>query len=152
MKLTKNIQKKNNNNKFSSKKLENDQLWSNNQSNASLTAIDLIKGIIPKVLSDSINNFINNRMHTKEIITNFINELQKEILEEIWKPRCEIMLVNEQFAGIDRKQKYKKKPLNYVLTISNCNILNDNLELGMRGTLHSIRFGGDWLGFIMIVN
>jgi len=30
-------------------------------------------------------------MHTKEIITNFINELQKEILEEIWKPHCEIM-------------------------------------------------------------
>ena len=157
MKLIKNIQKKNNknnnNNKFSPKKLEHDQLWFNNQSNASLTAIDLIKGIIPKVLSDSINNFIKNRMHTKEIITNFINELQKEILEEIWKPRCEIMLVNEQFAGIDRKQKYKKKPLNYILlTISNSNILNDNLELGMRGTLHSIRFGGDWLGFIMIVN
>ena len=113
-----------------------------------MTAIDLIKGIIPKVLSDSINNFIKNRMHTKEIITNFINELQKEILEEIWKPRCEIMLVNEQFAGIDRKQKYKKKPLNYILlTISNSNILNDNLELGMRG--HYIQLDLGVIGWVL---
>ncbi|CAJ0826709.1 10409_t:CDS:1, partial [Entrophospora sp. SA101] len=61
---------------------------------------------------------------------NFHKELQKEILEEIWKPRCEIMLINEHSAGIDRKQKHKKKPLNYVSTISNNhNILNDNSEL-----------------------
>ncbi|CAJ0885286.1 10999_t:CDS:2, partial [Entrophospora sp. SA101] len=65
-----------------------------------------------------------------EIITNFVNELQKEILEEIWKPCCEIMLINEHSAGIDKKKKHKKKPLNYVPTISNNhNILNDNLEL-----------------------
>jgi len=46
MKITKNIQKKNNNNKFSPKKLEHNQLWFNNQSNASLTAIDLIKSFV----------------------------------------------------------------------------------------------------------
>ena len=138
---------------MSSKDLEHDHLWFNNQNNASLTAIDLIKGIVPKFLSDSINKFLNNRMHTKEIITNFVNELQKEILEEIWKPRCEIMLINEHSAGIDKKQKHKKKPLNYVSIISNNhNILNDNLELGKRGILHSIRFGGEWLDFIVIVN
>ncbi|CAJ0868688.1 4191_t:CDS:2 [Entrophospora sp. SA101] len=75
-------------------------------------------------------------MHTKEIITNFVNELQKEILEEIWKPRCEIMLINEHSAGIDRKQKHKKKPLNYVSTISNNhNILNDNLELAIESRI-----------------
>ncbi|CAJ0876830.1 12015_t:CDS:1, partial [Entrophospora sp. SA101] len=47
-------------------------------------------------------------MHTKEIITNFVNELQKEILEEMWKPHCEIMLINEHSASMDRKQKHKR--------------------------------------------
>ncbi|CAJ0765279.1 7236_t:CDS:1, partial [Entrophospora sp. SA101] len=32
----------------------------------------------------------------------------------------------------------------------NNNSLNDNLELGKRGILHSIRFGGNWLDFIVI--
>ncbi|CAJ0824956.1 8530_t:CDS:2 [Entrophospora sp. SA101] len=69
-----------------------------------------------------------------------------EILEEIWKPRCEIMLINEHSAGIDRKQKHKKKPLNYVSTISNNhNILNDNLELGKRGILHLDLEASGWI-------
>ena len=57
------------------------------------------------------------------------------------------MLINEQQAGINKKQKLKKKPNNTPNISINKHSSADNLALEQKGLKYSITLGGDWLDF-----
>ncbi|PKY44175.1 hypothetical protein RhiirA4_418829 [Rhizophagus irregularis] len=42
---------------------------------------------------------------TRQILSVFINDINMNVNKEIWKPRCEQMLVDELHAGINKKSK-----------------------------------------------
>ena len=115
----------------------------------------MIKGVVPQFLVLKINSFVHNINITRQILSIFYNNIYLDINNEIWKPRCERMLVDEFHAGIDRKKKHKKCDSNFIRSSTNSSRYTFNFDgLGM---VNHIELGGEWLqhynsGFWFAVN
>lgn len=138
---------KQSNKKFKYSDLNHNTIWELDHNQDYLTFIDLVKGIVPSFLTSTINSYINNPKITLQILLIFLNNVYSDIMTHIWKPRCKIMLINEQQAGINKKQKRKKKPNNTPNISINKHSSTDNLALEQKGLKYSITFGGFWLDF-----
>ena len=57
---------------------------------------------------DSIHSITRNKSKCFSTITNLITFFLKELLEKIWKPRCQLMIDKEKSLGITKKIKIKK--------------------------------------------
>ena len=74
-----------------------------------LNYIDIIKGIVPKILVEAVDRYIKNSQITRSIISNFLHILFTNIYENIWKKRIEIANYFELQLGISKKMKKDKK-------------------------------------------
>ena len=114
-------------------------------SDFNFTFIDILKGIVPLILVEKINNIISDLRIVRRIVSLFLHELFIDFHNNIWKPRCEIAIQLEKLADIDNKKKKLKNRKNFIrsnipiTSISNslnCNSLLDeriinNLTLGL---------------------
>ena len=87
--------------------LNSDDLWTIVSKNDSLTFIDLIKGIIPSNLFNNIQCITNSQKLTFNILSNMTMYLYNRTHNEIWLPRCELMIEKEKSLHISDKQKKK---------------------------------------------
>src|SRR4051794_4392131 len=125
-------------------------IWQSNSSDTCLTFIDIIKGIIPLILTEKINNWTKNKEMTRLIISIFMDFVYTDICKYIWFPRNEQQLLDEKNAGIDKKEKKRVNRSNIRNTISSRNIINvNNLEIEQKGLVNSILHGGSWQDFTM---
>jgi ribonuclease HI len=143
---------KSRNNPLFSRSLDGLSFWSLIDNSNSLTFIDLIKGIVPTSLTQIVNSHVNNIDKTRLILSIFFNNIYLDIMFHIWKPRCDDMLRKEQHLGLSKKLKKQKKPLNYPYTVSHHNVLPSSLVNGCLGLQDSIRFGGNFLDFMVAIN
>ncbi|RIA79941.1 hypothetical protein C1645_839603 [Glomus cerebriforme] len=118
-------------------------LWSLS-SNYTLNFIDLVKGIVPKVLFDFIFSFVKNNSITLDILFQFYNNIYKEFMEFVWIPRCEIQLVLERSHNIHRKQKFIRRNSSNPRSNSSSSYNSSNvpLLLDQNSLRNSIYFGG----------
>src|SRR5205814_8199540 len=100
-----------------------------------LNFIDVIKGVVPQFLVLKINSFVHNINITRQILSIFYNNIYLDINNEIWKPRCERMVVDEFHAGIDRKKKHKKCDSNYIRSSTNSSHNTFRIRWGVVTTL-----------------
>ncbi|RIA82452.1 hypothetical protein C1645_835330 [Glomus cerebriforme] len=131
---------------------ELNNLWSLTE--AEFNFIDLIKGLIPKILLGKINNIIKDGKNTREIIYKFREILYLDTYEKIWGPRCEKLKEWKKINHITKK--VEKNYLNdqnrkrYVNT--NEKIVRDKNYKNLDGLRNKIYFGGNLLGFMRQVN
>ena len=140
--------------RITTRDLTHSTLWSCDHTN-NLNFIDVIKGVVPQFLVLKINSFVHNINITRQILSIFYNNIYLDINNEIWKPRCERMVVDEFHAGIDRKKKHKQCDSNFIRSSTNSSRNTFNFDgLGM---VNHIELGGEWLqhyhsGFWCTVN
>lgn len=127
-------------------------LWSLEYLDNQFTFIDIIKGIIPLFFFNKINNFVNNNDITSSICSIFVHRVYKNIMEKIWKPRCEIVNRRESHLGITSKIKKQRKPSSCANISYPPHVYLDNLFLEKEGLRNKIYFGGDILGFTILVS
>ena len=73
--------------------------------NNRFTFIDIIKGIVPLLLFDKINLYLQNASITRRLISLYLHEIYIQILDLVWKSRCEVAIRQELHVGITRKHK-----------------------------------------------
>ncbi|GBB86408.1 hypothetical protein RclHR1_12850001, partial [Rhizophagus clarus] len=109
-------------------------IWDIDHNINKFTFIDLIKGIIPSMLYQTINSWT-----TKDNSINILIQMRQYIFEqtftEIWLPRCSYLNKFEWSLGLTKK---KKLTLKNFRSISPKNNNNDNLEFSF-DALESIR-------------
>ena len=121
-------------------------LWTISYSATQFTFINLVKGIIPSFLFDIVNNVIIDPIITQNILSLFSHHLYVDIMEKIWKPRCEVVLRMEQFYNINKRTKKKPKPVG-VRSLSSHNnrhridASNSSFSSDQYGVIHYIRTG-----------
>ena len=98
-----------NNKQFSTRDLQNESIWKINSNEDEFNFIDLIKGVAPLSLTNIINNSSKNKIITQNIISVFLNNIFLDIEQFIWSPRCDQFILEEEHAGINKKEKRKKK-------------------------------------------
>jgi ribonuclease HI len=130
---------------FTTRDLSHDTLWSCDQVVNSFNFVHIIKGIVPLFLFTKINSFARNTKITKTILSIFYNNIYLDINKQIWKPRCERMMVDEFHANINRKSKRQKCPSSTVRPFTNSSRISYNFTY--LGIEKSIEFGGDWLQY-----
>jgi hypothetical protein len=121
-------------------------IWDYHCHSTRFTFIDLIKGFIPLFLSDLVHSFVKDRAVTLSILSVFVNNIYLDFMTYIWKPHCNKMLLIELHAGIDKKQKRKKKPLDSSY-ISDSSHPTANLSARLDGLMANIDFGRNWLQY-----
>ncbi|PKY61049.1 hypothetical protein RhiirA4_485509 [Rhizophagus irregularis] len=82
-----------------------DNLWDLSQDNHYLTFIDFIKGFIPLALSDYLKSLSLNNKVVLTIIGDLHNFTYNEIMNNIWKPRCELQVAFEKGLSVTKKKK-----------------------------------------------
>src|SRR6266498_3414466 len=75
----------------------------------------------------------------------FYNNIYLDINNEIWKPRCERMMVDEFHANIDRKKKHKKCDSQFIRSSSNSS--RNTFSYSGLGMVNHIELGGEWLQY-----
>ena len=125
----------------------------NNNVKQQLTFIDIIKGIVPLSLFDSINRIANSRRVTHKILSQFFTFLYINVRDTIWSPRCERFLDIETLNNINPRVKRKKNTtsITYRHPPSSNNIDN-TLESSNNGIIHFIRYSGSNLDFTRCVS
>ena len=122
--------------------MSHDTLWSCDHSN-NINFVDVIKGVVPRSLVCNINSFVKNINITRQILSIFYNNIYLDINNEIWKPRCERMMVDEFHANIDRKKKHKKCDSQFIRSSSNSS--KNTFSYSGLGMVNYIELGGEWL-------
>ena len=84
-------------------------LWDSFYSFNDLTFIDLIKGIIPKWLSNLVAGKIKNKVRTENIFIEFRDSMINKGINKFWNKRCEILNNIDKDLGIDKKLKKEKR-------------------------------------------
>ena len=138
---------------LSSLNIDIDSIWSVVADQHQLTFIDLIKGIVPLELFDSINQIANSRRVTHQILSKFFLFLYINVRNTIWSPRCERFLDIEILNNINSRVKRKKN--NTSITYRPPLSTNDDdstFELSNNGIIHFIRYNGSYLDFTQCVN
>jgi hypothetical protein len=130
-----------------------ENIWKIHPSDAHLTFIDIVKGIVPLNLVEKINSWTKNKEMTGLIISIFMDYVYINVCKYIWFPRNEQQLLDETNAGIGKKEKKKVNSSNIRSSISSRYIVDTNsLESGKKGLVNSILRGGSWQDFTMFVN
>src|SRR5688572_8485852 len=133
--------------------LDQHSVWSIVHSADEFTFIDLIKGFVPKDFSLAVGTFINNPNDLKSLLVTFLDNLHVRIRDQIWLPRCELVIDKEKTLNITSRQKKKKNSTsvrnnsNTVLISSHSTLANCNL-----GFIDYIQTGRNWLDFTRNVN
>jgi len=141
-----------NNKHFSTGDLQNESIWKIDSNEDEFNFIDLIKGVAPLSLANIINNSSKNKSITQNIISVFLNNIFLDIEQFIWLPHCDQFILDEEHAGINRKEKRKKKPNNISSnpSINNRNNNQHSLASGQEGVRKSIILGEEWLQYYSI--
>ena len=133
--------------------LDQHSIWSLAYSADEFTFIDLIKGFVPKEFSLSIGRIIVSPIELKSLIVQFLDNLHVRIRDQVWSPRCELIIAKERSLNITQRQK-KRKNSSLIrnnsttpLFISDSTLENSNL-----GFIDFICTGRNWLDFIQNVN
>ncbi|PKY32289.1 hypothetical protein RhiirB3_450371 [Rhizophagus irregularis] len=134
-----------------------DNFWDFSIDNNCLTFIDFIKGFIPITLSNYLKLLIFNDKVVRTIIGDLHDFTYNEVMNNIWKPRCELQVVFEKNLSITKKKKLDSR-LNFS-TNSSFNFINnvnfssvDYIENSLESLRNNIYFGKDILGFMLHVN
>src|ERR1044071_6468121 len=138
---------------LSSLNIDIDSIWSVVTDQHQLTFIDLIKGIIPLELFNSINRIANSRRVTHQILSKFFLFLYINVRDTIWSPRCERFLDIEILNNINSRVKRKKNntSITYRPPLSTDDD-DSTLELSNNGIIHFIRYNSSYLDFTQCVN
>ena len=133
--------------------IDNYSFWSLSFDSDKFTFIDLIKGFIPRELFDLINDIINSRLITKDILNLFMENLYVRVRNNIWLPRCELVLAKEKRLNIATRAKKKQNisSIKYIAS-STVNSLDSDLVISNLGVIDFINSGRNWLDFTRIVN
>ncbi|RIA79315.1 hypothetical protein C1645_840982 [Glomus cerebriforme] len=122
--------------------LAHDSLWTNFDTH-SLNFIDIIKGIIPKFF-----NFLKKFTSSSVIINNFIFSLYhfiySSIMEDIWIPRCNTLLLLEQSNNISSRTKKTRSQNDNSYILSN-NFIDTPIYNSFDSLLFSIYFSRNFL-------
>ncbi|CAG8669182.1 11380_t:CDS:2 [Rhizophagus irregularis] len=131
-----------------------DNFWDFSIDNNCLTFIDFIKGFIPITLSNYLKLLIFNDKVVHTIIGDLHDFTYNEVMNNIWKPRCELQVVFEKNLSITKKKKLDSR-LNFS-TNSSFNFINnvnfssvDYIENSLESLRNNIYFGKDILGFML---
>ncbi|CAB5157493.1 unnamed protein product [Rhizophagus irregularis] len=134
-----------------------DNFWDFSIDNNCLTFIDFIKGFIPITLSNYLKSLIFNDKIVCTIIGDLHDFTYNEVMNNIWKPRCELQVVLEKNLFITKKKKLDSR-LNFS-TNSSFNFINnanfssvDYIENSLESLHNNIYFSRDILGFMLHVN
>ena len=119
-----------------------------------LTFIDIIKGFVPRILSDKIHAKVKHQEMTSLIISNFMNFIYTDICSRVWNVRCQAQINIEKGLGItNRMKKQKNNSRNRLPNIVvDRNLYSSSLTNRQLGVLNSVRLGGFWAGFTRRVN
>ncbi|CAB4439248.1 unnamed protein product [Rhizophagus irregularis] len=82
-----------------------DSFWDWSIDNNCLTFIDFIKGFIPMALSSYLKSLTFNDKVIRTIIGDLHDFTYNEVMNNIWKPRCEIQVALEKNLSITKKKK-----------------------------------------------
>ena len=119
-----------------------------------LTFIDIIKGFVPLILFDKVQQKVKHQEMTSLIVSIFMNFIYENICELVWFPRCQLQIDIEKRDGIDTRIKKQKNITRNKLpriAIDSSNSFS-SITHGQLGVLNSIRMGNNWSGFMMFVN
>ena len=84
-------------------------IWTlNHRPQDSLSFIDIIKGFVPRLLTDKINAKVKHQEMTSLIISNFMNYIYTDICLRVWNVRCQAQVAIEKSLGINNRMKNKK--------------------------------------------
>ena len=120
----------------------------------SLSFIDIIKGFVPRLLTDKINAKVKHQEMTSLIISNFMNYIYTDICSRVWNVRCQAQVAIEKRLGINNRMKKQKNISRNKLPRLDLdrNLYSSSLTYGQLGVGYSIRSGGHWAGFMAMVN
>ena len=120
----------------------------------SLSFIDIIKGFVPRLLTDKINAKVKHQEMTSLIISNFMNYIYTDICLRVWNVRCQAQVAIEKGLGINNRMKKQKNISRNKLPRLDLdrNLYSSSLTYGQLGVGYSIRSGGHWAGFMIMVN
>src|SRR5262245_52366768 len=68
----------------------------------------MIKGVVSRDLVTKINDKVCNLQRTQLYVSLLYDFIYHNIMEKIWKPRCEAMIVKEKEAGISQRAKLSR--------------------------------------------
>ena len=130
-----------------------DKIWYNEYLKDEITFIDIIKGIVPKSLSECIKLYIKKDEDIQQILELFYHRIQ-DFWKMVWEIRCDKLISKEKEEGITSQEKKKKfkgqrnngysknndysvdyKFINYLLT----------LELQMGGSYLNYTYSYFWI-------
>ena len=139
---------------LSSLNIDIDSIWSVVADQHQITFIDLIKGIVPLELFDSINRIANSRRVTLQILSKFFLFLYINVRDTIWSPRCERILDIEILNNINSRVKRKKNntSIKYNRPPLSTDDNDSTLEISNNGIIHFIRYNGSYLDFTQCVS
>jgi hypothetical protein len=84
-----------------------DKIWYNEYSKDEITFIDIIKGIVPKSLSECIKLYIKKDEDIQQILELFYHRIQ-DYWKMVWEIRCDKLIFKEKEEGITSQEKKKK--------------------------------------------
>src|SRR4051812_16614028 len=129
------------------------EIWDLRYSEFDFTFINLIKGIIPRDLSNYVEKVVGIK-HTYDILHNLRNFIYEEIHSNIWIPRCNIQIKKEKLYNINKnlkRNKYKKRKYEKYSWLYR-KLDNFNRFNNIDSIKEKIYFGKDILGFMRWVN
>jgi len=128
--------------------LDQHSVWSLIHSADEFTFLDLIKGFVPKEFSLAVGIYINNPNDLKSLIVTFLDNLHVRIRDQIWSPRCELIIEKEKTLNITTRQK-KRKNSSSIQNNSNTVFISSDSTLACHnlGFIDYIQTGRNWLDF-----
>lgn len=63
--------------------------------NSKISFLEIIRGIVPKKLSNNINLITRNKKTTNTILNNLLKLVRRQTNEQIWIPRCQMQIEHE---------------------------------------------------------
>ncbi|PKY57155.1 hypothetical protein RhiirA4_478020 [Rhizophagus irregularis] len=137
------------------KSIEN--FWDRSIDNNCLTFIDFIKGFIPITLSNYLKSLAFNDKVIHTIIGDLHNFTYNEVMNNIWKPRCELQVALEKGLSITKKKKLNSRSnvstnSSFIFTNNTKFSSVDYIEKNLNSLRYNIYFSGDILGFMLHVN
>ena len=103
-----------------------------------------IQGLIPKTLTTLINSVTHKKDTTYKIINYCMKQLNKNIYEKIWKPRCEDMIAYERQHNINTKLKRRSSISNRNNRQNNIMYTDSTWDTWITLTAN---YGGQWTDF-----
>ena len=141
--------------------------WSLNSSNNNITFTDIMKGYVPRLLSDLVMSFGLSLILTEQAVLKFMNHLLDLMYTNIWLIRCENINNREASIGITKEMKKKRTNIRAnisrfntfpILNITSNNDLdrinrhNNSLDRCKLWCSLACQFGGSWQDFCLLLD